>query len=165
MCVCVRRQKRKGDRQREICLIKEAKQAQTRNRQWQDWKLGALGGHQRLYKWMCVCVWEGGYCWSILWLYSNCVFLLLISPSCWKAKYSLCAQMLTDVLCTIWLPLKLTYTHKHKRDSNTYPSCAPSRDSSPWLAWDTQQIPQHFLKSTCALERPRSTALFQMFYK
>lgn len=56
VCVCVRRQKRKGDRQREICLIKEAKQAQTRNRQWQDWKLGALGGHQRLYKWMCVCV-------------------------------------------------------------------------------------------------------------
>lgn len=29
-----------------------------------------------------------------------CVFLVLISPSCWKAKHSLCAQMLTDVLYT-----------------------------------------------------------------
>lgn len=70
---------------------------------------------------------------SPLAVFKLCVFLMLISPSCWKAKHSLCTQMLTDVLCTTQLPLKLTQTHAHTGDSNTYPSCSPSRDNLPGI--------------------------------
>ena len=73
---------------------------------------------------MCVCV---GVCSEPLLLYplavlEPCVFLMLISPSCWKAKHSLCTQMLTDVMCTTQLPPKThnrTHTAMHAKELGT----------------------------------------------
>lgn len=96
---------------------------------------------------MCLCVWEGGYCCALLWLFSDCVFLMLISPSCWKAKHSLCTQMLTDVLCTTLLPLKLT----HRSDSNTYSSDGSSRDNVLGILQHSPKPSSAPVVSCCAL--------------
>lgn len=51
---------------------------------------------------------------SLLWLCcAVCVFLMLISPSCWKAKHSLCTQMLTAVMRTT-SSVTLNHSHRHR---------------------------------------------------
>lgn len=93
----VRRQKT-GDR--------KWKSAHTRNRKWQVWKLPGPWGPIKSFESVDV---TGATAASFLWLHSNC-FLMLISPSCWKDKHSLCIQMLTDVM-------NLTSSHTHTHTS------------------------------------------------
>lgn len=133
--VCVCRQKRWEDKERERMSLTKGK-AQTRNRKWQDWKLGALGGHQRLWwrgRRVCVCVWRGAGTLSSGCTQTVCVFdvdLIQLLESQTQSVHP-------DVdRCAEYNPTSSethTHTHTQRGGSNTYPSCAPSRDSLPGL--------------------------------